>query len=201
VRSVGPLDVDSVLDLDCLAAIPDGLEGQWWVAHTRARNEKALARDLGRMHIPSYLPLRRKATLSRRTGRSTTSAVPVFTGYVFFNATEQQRYQALTTNRVAQTLYVPDQQALIEQLRGIHQVLLSEAAFEIFTGVRVGQWVRVVAGALSGVEGRVVRKLGRTRLCVSVDILGQSVLVDVDGELLEPIDPPAPASRLPAWQE
>jgi transcription antitermination factor NusG len=201
VRSIGLTDVEAVLDLNCEEAIPDGLDGQWWVAHTKARNEKALARDLGRMHIPSYVPLRRKVTRSRRTGRNTHSSVPVFTGYIFFNATEQQRYQALTTNRVASTLYVPDQQSLVEQLRGIHQVLLSEAAFEVFTGVRVGQWVRVVAGALIGVEGRVVRKLGRTRLCVSVDILGQSVLVDVDGELLEPIDPPTPATRPPAWQE
>jgi hypothetical protein len=59
------LDVEDVFDLDCCSAIPDGLEGQWWVAHTRARNEKAFARDLERMRILSYLPLRKKATRSR----------------------------------------------------------------------------------------------------------------------------------------
>jgi hypothetical protein len=37
----------------------------------------------------------------------------------------------------------------------------------------------------------VTRKLGRTRLVVTVDILGQSVATEVDAELLERIDPPA----------
>ena len=118
--------------------------------------------------------------------------VPVFTGYLFFNATSPQRYQVMRTNRVAKTLYVSDQQQLVSQLRHIHQVLMSDTAFERVNGVRVGQWVRVVAGPLAGVEGCVVQKLGRTRLAISVDILGQSVLAEVDAELLEPAEAPQP---------
>ncbi len=172
-------------------AIPEPREGRWWVAHTKSRNEKALARDLQRLSINYYLPLRRKVTRSSRTGRRTVSTVPVFTGYLFFTATEQQRYQTLATNRVAKTLFVPDQRQLLTQLRHIHQVLESRMDFEHLFGVRVGRWVRVVGGALAGVEGRVVKKLGRTRLAVSVDFLGQSVLVEVDADLLEPIDAPS----------
>ena len=171
-------------------AIPDDLQGQWWVAHTRSRNEKALAKDLTRLNIVSYLPLRKRVTRSRRTGRHSLSTVPVFTGYLFFNATEQQRYQVVATRRVANTLYVPDQQQLVAQIRHIHQVLVTDTVFEHFHGVRVGQWVRVVAGPLVGVEGRVVRKLGKTRLAISVDILGQSVLAEVDANLLEAIEAP-----------
>ena len=175
-------------------AIPDHLEGQWWVAHTRSRNEKALAKDLTRLSIVSYLPLRKRVTRSRRTGRHSLSTVPVFTGYLFFNATEQQRYQVVATRRVANTLYVPDQRQLVAQIRHIHQVLATDTVFEHFHGVRVGQWVRVVAGPLVGVEGRVVRKLGKTRLAISVDILGQSVLAEVDANLLEAIEAPEPSA-------
>jgi transcription antitermination factor NusG len=186
------------LDIEMLApeqAVPDAYAGRWWVAHTKSRNEKALARDLSRYGIVNYLPLRRKITRSSRTGRRSVSTVPVFTGYLFFTGTEQQRYQVLATNRVAKTLFVPNQPQLVTQLRHIHQVLSSNMEFEHLIGVRVGRWVRVVAGALVGVEGCVVQKLGKTRLAVSVDFLGQSVLVEVDAELLEPIDgPSAPQS-------
>jgi transcription antitermination factor NusG len=171
-------------------AVPDQLEGVWWVAHTRARNEKALARELERLSIFHYLPLQRRATRSRRSGRTHLSTVPVFAGYLFFNATEAQRYRVMATNRVANTLFVPDQQQLVAQIRNVHRVLLSDTAIEQFCGIRVGQWVRVVAGPLMGVEGRVMRRLGRTRLVVTVDILGQSVTAEVDAELLERIDPP-----------
>lgn len=177
-------------DLAPEEAIPDHLGGKWWVAHTRARNEKALARDLDRMDIVNYLPLRRCASKSRRSGRTHVSDVPVFAGYLFFNATEHQRYRAMATNRVANTLFVPDQSQLIAQIRNVHRMLLSDTAIEHFNGVRVGHWVRVIAGPLEGVEGRVVRKLGRTRLVVTVEILGQSVTAEVDAELLEKVDPP-----------
>jgi transcription antitermination factor NusG len=175
-------------------AVPDGLSGDWWVAHTRARNEKALSVDLSRMGIVHYLPLYRRMSRSPRSGRTSWSSVPVFTGYLFFNGTQQQRYRVLRTNRVAQTLYVYEQDELVSQLRHVHQVLVTETAFEHLFGVQVGQWVQVTGGALAGVEGCVVRKLGRTRLAINVYTLGQSVLVEVDGNLLEVIDAPAPAA-------
>ena len=184
-----PLELDTEVLLP-EQVVPDAYTGRWWVAHTKSRNEKALARDLSRHGITNYLPLRRKITRSPRTGRRTVSTVPVFTGYLFFTGNEQQRYQVLATNRVAKTLFVPNQPQLVTQLRHIHQVLTSNMEFEHLMGVRVGRWVRVVAGALAGVEGCVVQKLGKTRLAVSVDFLGQSVLVEVDAELLEPIDGP-----------
>ncbi len=176
-------------------AIPDALDGRWWVAHTRARNEKALARDLDRLRIVHFLPLHQRATRSRRTGRCTLSTVPVFNGYLFFNATERQRYQALATNRMANVLYVPNQQQFVDQVRNIYQMLLSDTAVEHFNGVRVGQWVRVIAGPLMGVEGCVVRRLGRTRLAVNVDILGQAVLAEVDAAYLEAIESPEDADQ------
>lgn len=186
---VAALEIDTAA-LSPVEAIPDGLDGDWWVAHTRARNEKALAVELARMGIAYYLPLHRRMTRSQRSGRASWSSVPVFAGYLFFNGTEHQRWRVLRTNRVAQTLQVYEQDELVSQLRHIHQVLLTDTAFEHLFGVQVGQWVQVTGGPLAGVEGCVVSKLGRTRLALNVLTLGQSVLVEVDGNLLEVIDAP-----------
>lgn len=180
--------------------IPDGLAGSWWVAHTRSRNEKALAQDLSRLDVPHYLPLRRKVTRSPRSGRLSHSTVPVFTGYLFFNATESQRYRVLATNRVAKTLYVHSQESLVLQLRYVYQVLCTGTEFEHLYGIQVGQWVRVVCGPLTGVEGCVVQKLAQTRLAINVNTLGQSVVVEVDGNWLETIDPPEPAAPRRCWE-
>ena len=95
---------DQSMRADPSEAIPDGLSGVWWVAHTKPRNEKALALDLRALDIVIYLPLHHRVTRSRNTGRITRSIVPVFTGYLFFNATEEQRCLALTTNRIAHVL-------------------------------------------------------------------------------------------------
>jgi transcription antitermination factor NusG len=171
-------------------AIPPQLPGRWWVAHTKPRNEKALALDLRALGVFAYLPLSHRVTRSRNTGRASRSIVPVFTGYVFFNAGDEQRRLAMTTNRIAGTLVVPNQGELIGQLWQIQRVLSSETEFEWGPSLVEGDWVRVVAGPLMGIEGVVSKRLKRTRLALNVKMLSQSVVVEVDRELLEKIDGP-----------
>jgi transcription antitermination factor NusG len=171
----------------------------WYVAHTKARNEKALAQDLSRWGIPCYLPLANRQTKSRRTGRISRSQVPVFPGYVFFAATEEQRYQSLTTNRIAKLLIVPEQQQLMAELQRIQHLLAADEAFSTVERLEAGDWGRITAGPLTGLEGIVLPSGGRWRLSMSVTILGQSVQVEVDREHVERIDPPTwstqPAAR------
>jgi len=193
VSANGTSEVTTDIDnpaTDPTIIIPDSIEGQWWVAHTKSRNEKALARELSKLDIVHYLPLRDRMTRSPRTGRASHSTVPIFSGYLFFAADDAQRYRVMATDRVARTLQVHDQHELVMQLRHIHRVLTARTEFEHLFGIHVGQWVRVVGGPLAGVEGCVLQKLGATRLSLNVSILGQSVLVEVDGNMMEAISPP-----------
>lgn len=167
------------------------LPGRWYVAHTKARNEKALSQDLARMGIPHYLPLVRRQTRSRRTGRISRSMVPVFSGYVFFNATQEQRQQSLTTNRIARVLVVPDEVRFVAELERIHELLLKQGGFLVVPRIGVGDWGRIVSGPLQGLEGVIARCGSRWRLSMNVTILGQSVQADVDRQDVEKIDPPA----------
>ncbi len=170
-----------------LDAIPGDLPGRWWVAHVRPRCEKVLARELLVRDVPAYLPLRQKATRSRRTGRRSWSLTPVFTGYVFFNGTDEQRVRALSTNRIVTVLSVTDQASLVRQLRDIQTVLARSSDIECGPTVAVGEWVRVLDGPFAGVVGRVRRTQGRCRLTIDVDILAQSVSVEVARDIVEPL--------------
>lgn len=197
MSGVGRLDDialwDQAMRADPSEAIPDGLSGAWWVAHTKPRNEKALALDLRALDVFTYLPLHRRVTRSRNTGRITRSIVPIFTGYLFFNATEEQRCLALTTNRIANTLGVSAQDALVRHLRHVQRVLGTETQFQWQGSLQVGDWARVVAGPLAGVEGVIYRWLSGLRLALNVTMLGQSISVEVSRELIEKIDPPPQA--------
>jgi transcriptional antiterminator RfaH len=179
-----------LMDRPAEAAIPMDLPGRWWVAHTRPRTEKALAKDLFEMGLAWYLPLRRRQTRSRRTGRKSRSILPVFSGYLFFNATEDERYRVLRTNRIAQVLAAPNQERLVIELRQIHRVLAANLDYKLHTEIRVGQWARVISGALRGTEGIVVTRLSGARLVLNVGMLGQSISVSVEREDLERMDPP-----------
>lgn len=167
------------------------LDGRWWVAHTRPRAEKALSADLDRFAIPNYLPLHKRVTRSRATNRISRSMAPVFSGYLFFAATEAQRCQSLTTNRIVSILTVPNQARLVAELRQIQQVLASDADFAQQPRIEVGRWVRIVDGPLVGVIGVVSSRRSPHRVFLNVDILGQSITVETAPGIIEPIDPPS----------
>jgi transcription antitermination factor NusG len=164
--------------------------GQWYVAHTRSRQEKILVTELSRLAVFNYLPLVRRTTRSPNTRRFSRSVVPVFPGYVFFKGTEEQRYIALRTNRVANVLEVPGQEQLLAELVQIQHLLASTDAFAIGRRLKVGDWARIIAGPLQGLEGIVVRHSGRLRLTLNVTILGQSASVEVEHDVVERIEPP-----------
>lgn len=195
--SLAVSDLCGVTGASPAEAIPDDLPGHWWVAHTRPRQEKALARDFQSLGVFHYLPLCRRATRSRNTGRISRSLVPMFPGYVFFNGTDQQRHRVLRTNRIANTLEVVYQRQFIAELRQIQKALNANAGFERHGLVKVGDWARVVAGPLTGVEGIVckhLKHLSGFRLALNVRILSQSVSVEVSPDRVERIDGPSYAA-------
>ncbi len=158
-------------------------EGIWWVAHTKSRNEKALAWQMQKKNISYFLPLTEKVyKKSRRVFRS---MLPLFSGYVFFCGSEADRLEVLKTNRVAGLIAVRDQQHLVAELLPIEKALQAGANLAPYNYIRAGQLCRVVAGPLMGIEGLVVSEQSRTRLVLQVDILGKATCLEIDSALLE----------------
>ena len=170
---------------------PSDLPGKWYVAHTRARNEKALAGELTRLGVLNYLPLTRRTSRSRATHRLSHSQVPVFPGYLFFNGNDDDRHQALRTNRIAKVLDVVNQAQLVAELRRVDFLLSQTGAFDVANRLAAGDWGRIVAGPLRGLEGVITWYAGGLRLWMNVTILGQAVNTQIDANMVERIDPPA----------
>lgn len=161
-------------------------EGQWWVVHTRSRNEKALAQDLKSKDISYFLPMSWK--VSRKSRRTTRSLLPLFNGYLFFCGKENERVELLKTNRVANLIEVDNQQKLLKELVQVNQALQSGAPLTPHNYIKKGQRCRVIAGPLMGMEGIVVRSNNAVRLVLQIDMLGQAASVEIDVDMIEVLD-------------
>jgi len=161
-------------------------EGQWWVVHTRSRNEKALAQDLISKDISYFLPMSWK--VSRKSRRTTRSLLPLFNGYLFFCGKENERVELLKTNRVANLIEVDNQQKLLDELVQVNQALQSGAPLTPHNYIKKGQRCRVIAGPLMGMEGIVVRSNNAVRLVLQIDMLGQAASVEIDVDMIEVLD-------------
>lgn len=157
--------------------------GQWWVVHTKSRNEKALAHDMIRRNISYFLPMTWK--ISRKSRRTTRSLLPLFGGYLFFCGSEIDRLEVLRTDRVANLIEVKDQEKLLRELEQIEQALRAGVPVTPHKYIKEGQKCRVIAGPLMGLEGIVSRTRGATRLVLQVDMLGQAASVEIDVDMTE----------------
>jgi Transcription termination factor nusG len=182
-RSIHPPDL-LALARDPLAG--DLLDGAWWAIHTKARQEKAVGRQLLGWGTPFYLPLIRKAWLYR--GRRVSSYAPLFPGYLFLCGSEEQCSRARTTNRVAKVLRVLEPSQLVEELRQIQRLIEAGLPLTFEDRLAPGKRVRVRHGALAGLEGTVLTRRGKTRLVVSVNFIQQGASVEVEDVLLEPLE-------------
>ena len=162
------------------------LSGEWIVLHTKARQEKAVARHLEAAGCEYDLPLVRRVTRTR--GRKHESDIPLFSGYVFLKGERQQAYDAMATKRVCRIIEVKDQGALELELRQIHDAIDSGLPVEEFDEAIIGTRRRVTSGPLQGTEGVVIEEARRTRLVLHVEILGRGAAVEIDRSLLEPVD-------------
>jgi len=157
--------------------------GLWWVAHTKSRNEKALAQDLVRKNINYFLPMTWK--VRRQRGRTLRSLLPLFSGYLFFCGRENQRLELLRTNRVANLIEVKDQQKLLDELMQFEQAIRAGAPLTPYKYIKAGQRCRVIAGPLADLNGIVVRTKSATRLVLQIDMLGQAASVEIDIDMIE----------------
>jgi transcriptional antiterminator RfaH len=158
---------------------------QWFVLYTKARQEKALARELFKAQLPFYLPLVKRQSLVGR--RKTVSFSPLFGGYVFFYGSEGERVRSLGTNRVVRAIPVNDADQLVQDLRQLRQLIASDAPLTVEAKIVPGDRVRVRKGPFEGVEGMVLYRRGQARLLVSIDFLQQGASVEIEDFLLEPL--------------
>jgi transcription antitermination factor NusG len=158
---------------------------RWWVAQTMARQEKGLARHLLGKSIAFYLPL---ASKSRKvSGRNRVSHIPLFSGYVFFFGSDDDRIAALTSNVIVNLLPVPDTEQMTADLRRLEQVERSGAEVQLESRLGPGRPVRILTGPLMGIEGVVSSLRGENRLILAVTFLRQGASLLIDDYKVEPI--------------
>jgi transcription antitermination factor NusG len=161
------------------------LGGRWWVAHTRPRFEKALARDLLARDVGYFLPQAAKCRVFR--GKKRRVLIPLFPSYVFFCGDDDARAAAMRTNRICQTIDVSDQDKLLSECAAIERALAGGAELDSCRYIPVGRRCRVTGGPFVGVEGTVVRGDRRWRIVLEISSLGVGAALEVEADLLEPV--------------
>lgn len=162
---------------------------QWFAVYTTCRHEKRVAAHFEHRAIEHYLPLYRSHR-HWKDGSRVVLSLPLFPGYVFVHIGREQRIPVL---EVPGVLWVVGRSGLqptplpefeIDTLR----TALDPLRVEPYPMLATGQRVRIRAGALAGIEGIVVRRKNSFRIVITLELIMQSIAVEVNADDLEPID-------------
>ncbi len=164
-------------------------KSRWYALYTRSRFEKKLLVELSDRNIEVFLPMRE--VLSRWKDRRKRVWFPLFPGYIFVNHvnTSENRIRILNIPGAVRFVGVQGKAEPVpdEQIDSVRRFLENNIAVDPYPYIQVGSRVEVIAGPLKGVRGILVRKRGKFRFVVQVDLIQQAVSVEIDASDVRPL--------------
>ncbi len=161
-------------------------QAQWHALYTRSRHEKIVVRELAKHKIETFLPLRK---IKRHwSDRVKLIEEPIFGGYVFTRISLSQKFTVLNTYGAVSFVHFGSNLPAVIPDRDIEALVKfseSDLPMDPFPYLTAGQRVYIRSGLMKGVEGFIVRKNNQCRLVISVDVLQQSISVEVDQASVE----------------
>ena len=162
-------------------------ELHWYAVYTRSRHEKVVKQQLEANVPECFLPL--YEAVRRWKNGNALVACPLFPGYVFVRISSTARKRVLATPGVVRLVGsrsgpqpIPDQ-----ELDAFRNCFERQIRVEPHPYLAVGRRVRLESGPFAGMQGILLRKKGKWRLIISINLIARSVAVEVDANDVAPL--------------
>src|SRR5258708_7928326 len=163
----------------------DSLQLRWYAAYTCANHEKRVREQLEQRSVESFLPV--YETVRRWKDRRMQLQMPLFPGYVFVRMALADRLRVLQVPSVVHLVGfnghlspLPD-----EEIEGLKKGLAGGVRAEPHPFLTVGRRVRLKSGPLAGMQGILLRRKGKFRVVISIDLIQRAVAVDAEATDVE----------------
>lgn len=157
--------------------------GDWFACHTRPRREKKFAALMAAEGLEHYLPL--VESVRRYPSGTKRFTKPLFPGYVFARVPPALKARMYQQDLLARAIPVADESRFLAQLDDVRKIVSSGVALSVVPLLTRGRRVRVVGGALHGLEGQVDDPGNPRGIVIAVDVLRQGLLLKVPAESLQ----------------
>jgi transcription antitermination factor NusG len=157
----------------------------WYAAHTFANHENRVSEQLAAREVEHFLPVYR--SVRRWRDRRVELDLPLFPGYVFVRLALRDRLRVLQIPSIARLVGFGGSPAALpdEEMEILRAGLSSRLVVEPHPFLSKGRRVRVRSGPLAGMRGILLRRRGKARFVVSVELIMKSMAVEIDEADLE----------------
>jgi transcription antitermination factor NusG len=173
----------------------------WLAAYAKHQHEKRAAELLARKGMEVFLPLYRE--VHQWKDRQMPVFLPLFPCYLFVRARLEQKLDILKTPGIFFLVENEGRACAIPEgeIAAVQKLVQNFPSVRPHPFLKTGDRVRISRGALSGVEGILIRVKNQHRVVISVNSLQKSLSVEVDLSVLEasaasPARPPLALDRM-----
>jgi transcription antitermination factor NusG len=176
-----------MLEMACATDRPElAIAGRKWFALTvKPRHEKATLLALQSRGLEAFLPVHE----ARRkwSDRIKRLEMPLFTGYVFCRFSLDNRLPVLSTPGVNSIVSFGGTPTSIPEaeIEAVRAMVASGLPLTPWPYLKAGQDVRIKAGPLRNLEGRLASARDTWHVVVNVELLQRSVAVTVERDWIE----------------
>jgi transcription antitermination factor NusG len=159
----------------------------WFAVRVKPNFEKVAAASLDARGFEQFLPTYRQKR--QWSDRVKNSELPLFPGYLFCRLDAEHRTPVLAAPGVIGIVSCGPQLVPVgeKEIEAVRRIMKESLPVEPWPYLHHGCRVRVACGALTGVEGLVIREQGNCRLILQISLLQRSVSLQIDRHSLEPI--------------
>jgi transcription antitermination factor NusG len=177
-----------VADFSAIKQLPDYLP-RWYAVFTTPRHEKRVAGHFVMRELEGYLPLY-QAVHKWKNRCKVALDLPLFPNYIFVRIDWRERVRVLEVPGVAGVVGTRPELSVIadEYIKSLREGLRAHK-IEPHPYLVIGERVRIKDGAMGGMEGVLVRKKAGFRVVLTLDMIMQSIAVEVDADQVEPAGP------------
>jgi transcription antitermination factor NusG len=152
---------------------------RWYAAYTLARHEKAVAERLVQQKVESYLPL--YSAVRCWNHRRIELELPLFPGYVFIKMLLADRIRVLSRPGIIRLVSFSGSPAVLpdEEIERLQSSLMIWKA-KPYPFLTAGKQVRIQSGPFAGLQGRILRRKGKMRLVVTLELIQSAMLLELD---------------------
>jgi len=165
----------------------EATDRNWYAVYTRHSHERTVRDAFASREIENYLPTYK--VRRRRVNRCTVDlTVPIFPTYIFARIAWAEHARLLEVPSVISIVGFGSQRPIIpeSEIEALRSALtLAQTAPHPY--LNIGERVRIRSGPLEGLTGIVLRKGNNLRIVLSIQLIMQSVVVELEDWNIESI--------------
>ena len=165
-------------------------ERYWHALYVKSRSEKKVLKQLEDMDVEAFLPL--VTRIKQWSDRKKKVEEPLFRSYVFVRSSEKQYIPILNVYGVVKFVTFERKAVIVPE----NQIIAIKRYIDDFeeeennlknADLKVGQLVRITAGPMMGLMGKLKSVKDKKRLIVYIEAVGQYISVSIPRTKIEPV--------------